>query len=87
LGVVIFGIGHGFLIPNVQTALVGLAPLAERAAFMSLNSMVLRIGQTIGPLIVALFYFNENLAPVFYLTTIFPILMIIITKTMVGKME
>jgi MFS family permease len=87
LGVVIFGIGHGFLIPNVQTALVGLAPLAERAAFMSLNSMVLRIGQTIGPLIVALFYFNENLAPVFYLTAIFPILMIIITKTMVGKME
>ncbi len=87
LAVVLFGMGHGLFIPNIQTALVGLAPLTERAAFMSLNGMVLRIGQTIGPIIVALFYINESLTTVFLLAAILPIVMIVIIKTMVGKLE
>jgi MFS family permease len=53
---VLFGLGHGMLIPGIQTLLVGFAPLNERAGFMSINSMVLRIGQTTGPLIIGLFY-------------------------------
>ncbi len=55
-GIMVFGFGHGILIPTIQTMLVGLSSIQERAAFMSLNSMVLRIGQTIGPLLVGLFY-------------------------------
>lgn len=47
--VVIFGMGHGLNIPTIQTMLVSHAPMKERAVFMSINSMVLRIGQTIGP--------------------------------------
>jgi predicted MFS family arabinose efflux permease len=42
--------------PNIQNLLVGLAPLNERAAFMSLNSMVLRTGQTLGPLFMGFIY-------------------------------
>lgn len=53
---VCFGLGHGMLIPGVQTLLVGFAPISERAGFMSINSMVLRIGQTTGPLIIGLFF-------------------------------
>lgn len=87
IGIIAFGMGHGLLIPNLQTALVGLAPLTERAAFMSLNGMVLRIGQTIGPIIIALFYINQNLAWVFALTALLPVLMIIIIKTMVGSLD
>ncbi|MBI9069184.1 MAG: MFS transporter [Salinivirgaceae bacterium] len=87
LAVIIFGMGHGFLIPNIQTALVGLAPLTERAAFMSLNGMVLRVGQTIGPILVAFFYIQQNLAWVFFISAVIPLLMIIIIKTMVGKLE
>ncbi len=44
------------LIPNIQTLLVGFAPLNERAGFMSFNSLVLRFGQTIGPLFIGIFY-------------------------------
>jgi MFS family permease len=87
LGVIAFGMGHGFLIPNIQTALVGLAPMQERAAFMSINSMVLRLGQSLGPVFVGLFYINQQLAPVFFISALIPMLMLLIIKTMIGKME
>jgi MFS family permease len=56
LPLLLFGLGHGMLIPGLQNMLVGMAPLSERAGFMSINSMVLRIGQTLGPLLIGLFY-------------------------------
>jgi MFS family permease len=52
----IFGLGHGVIIPSILTLMSGFAPLAHRAAFMSMNSMVLRGGQTIGPPLIGLFY-------------------------------
>jgi Arabinose efflux permease len=50
--VVFFGFGHGLMVPSVQNLLVSFATIKERAAFMSINSMVLRVGQTTGPLMV-----------------------------------
>lgn len=75
-GVLFFGLAHGSFIPNMQTVLVGLAPVSERAAFMSVNGMVLRIGQSIGPLFAAYFYFNNSFLPV-YLSGIILILVIV----------
>jgi len=66
LGLVVFGLGHGILIPAVQNMLVGLASIQERAAFMSINSMVLRIGQTIGPILIAVFYHFGGITFSFY---------------------
>jgi MFS family permease len=87
IAISLFGLAHGFFIPNIQTAFVGMAPLSERAAFMSVNSMVLRIGQTLGPIVAALFYINQNIQPVFLLSSIIALLMIVIIKTMVGKID
>ena len=56
LSVMVFGLGHGLLIPSIQNLLVGFASIKERAAFMSVSSMVLRIGQTVGPLLIGVFY-------------------------------
>jgi MFS family permease len=53
---VIFGMGHGMNIPCIQTILSGIAPMEYRAAFMSINGMVLRLGQTLGPPVMTLFY-------------------------------
>ncbi len=61
VAVVIFGMAHGLIIPNIQTMLVGYASINERAAFMSINSMVLRIGQTLGPIVIGLFYTSGGL--------------------------
>ncbi len=48
----ILGFAQGMNTPSVQTLLARLAPTEHRAAFMSLNGMTLRLGQTIGPLLV-----------------------------------
>jgi len=49
--VFIYGFANGILIPNIQTQISILAPDEYRGAFMSINSSVLRLGQTIGPLV------------------------------------
>ena len=64
--IIIFGLGHGMFIPNIQNLMVGYASINERAGFMSINSMVLRIGQTIGPVFVALFYNFGGIRSAFY---------------------
>ncbi|MEJ2109492.1 MAG: MFS transporter [Acidobacteriota bacterium] len=52
LPVLLYGVAQGMMIPTMQTLLVGFAPLEQRAAFMSINSMVLRFGQTAGPMVI-----------------------------------
>jgi ACDE family multidrug resistance protein len=51
--ILIFGLGHGLVVPNIQTFMTELAPGDFRAATMSLYNMSLRLGQTIGPLLLA----------------------------------
>jgi MFS transporter, ACDE family, multidrug resistance protein len=63
--VMLFGLGHGLFIPTVQTLLAGMAPLNERAFFMSLNTSILRIGQTIGPLVLGVSFAFGGLKAVF----------------------
>jgi ACDE family multidrug resistance protein len=64
--ILIFGIGHGINIPNILTLLAGYAPMNQRGAVMSLNGMVLRIGQTLGPLLMGLAFGLWQLDGVFY---------------------
>jgi MFS family permease len=51
---ILFGAAQGMNLPCIQTRLSGLAPINHRAAFMSINGMVLRLGQTLGPLTMGL---------------------------------
>jgi ACDE family multidrug resistance protein len=62
----VLGTGHGANIPSLQTAVAGLAPLEYRAAFMSVNSTMLRLGQTIGPPLIAIIYVHGGLNATFY---------------------
>lgn len=57
----IFGLGHGLVVPNVQTFMTKLAPGQFRAATMSLYNIALRLGQTLGPLVLgAVYVFGVN---------------------------
>jgi predicted MFS family arabinose efflux permease len=47
--VILFGVAQGLSIPNLQTLLASLAPIEHRGAFLSVNGLVLRLGQTLGP--------------------------------------
>ena len=79
LAAVMSGMAHGVSLPNIQNLLVGMAPLQERAAFMSLNSMVLRIGQTLGPIFMGLVYTLFNIGATFYAASVIAVIMVVIT--------
>lgn len=49
---VVFGVAQGINIPSLMALLADLAPKEQRGALMSINGMVLRLGQTLGPLIM-----------------------------------
>jgi len=75
VSVIVFGLGHGLLVPSIQNLLVGFASIKERAAFMSVNSMVLRVGQTIGPLLIGVFYAIGSLQASFLAGAVVAIMM------------
>ncbi len=77
-----FGAAQGINIPNIQTMLVGLAPFQYRAAFMSLNGMVLRIGQTLGPIIAGYFYILGGLNFAFFGGAVLALIMIVLVFLM-----
>ncbi len=52
----LFGFAQGINIPTFLNLLTGYAPMEHRAAFMSLNGMLLRLGQTLGPIFIGIFY-------------------------------
>lgn len=83
LPLVLFGLGHGMLIPGIQTLLVGFAPLSERAGFMSINGMVLRIGQTFGPLFIGLFYAFGGIATAFIGGALVAVAMFVVSLIMI----
>lgn len=80
---IIFGVAHGINIPTIYTLLAGLAPLEHRAAFMSINGMVLRLGQTLGPLIMATVFGLWGIGGTFYAGAGFAIAMFILIVIMI----
>jgi predicted MFS family arabinose efflux permease len=64
--IVIFGAANGLNIPSFLTMLTGFAPLEHRAAFMSLNGMLLRLGQTLGPILAGIVVAVVGIAGSFY---------------------
>jgi ACDE family multidrug resistance protein len=81
--ILVFGVAHGVNIPNIQTLLAGLAPTEYRAAFMSVNGMVLRLGQTLGPLLMGAVFGLWGASGVFYAGAGFSILMFVLVMVMI----
>ncbi|MCF7902749.1 MAG: MFS transporter [Candidatus Marinimicrobia bacterium] len=75
---VIFGVAQGLNMPSILTLLTGLAPMDQRAAILSLNGTVLRLGQTLGPFIMGLVYALWQLNGVFVVGTILAILLFVL---------
>ena len=81
---IIFGIAMGINMPSIQTLVAGLAPMEYRAAFMSINATMLRLGQTVGPPLVGLFYVYGGSDAAFY-TVAGMALMVPVTAILVSK--
>jgi predicted MFS family arabinose efflux permease len=65
VAVAFFGVGQAFNYPVVLTLLAGVASEQHRGIFMSLNGMVIRIGQALGPVIMAGVYAVGGMNAVF----------------------
>lgn len=85
---IIFGIGHGANIPSIQTGVANLAPMEYRAAFMSINTTMLRVGQSIGPPLMAVFYTYRGLDSIFLaaaaMAALLPVVAVIFGKIRTG---
>lgn len=75
----IYGFGIGINSPSSQSILIGLAPEDTRAGFMSVNSMTLRIGQSLGPLIMGTIIGVWGIEGVFFGGAILSLAMIAVT--------
>jgi MFS family permease len=80
LPVFIYGFANGINVPGTQTLLAERIPMEYRGAFMSVNSMILRAGQTVGPMLSAavLIYGNDA---VFLAGAAFSIMVFVLLKT------
>ena len=64
--IAITGFAHGLNIPSIQTLLASTASLESRGIVMSLNGMSLRLGQTLGPLIIGLAFTLGGIKSAFF---------------------
>jgi ACDE family multidrug resistance protein len=60
------GLAMGILLPSLMTYIAGVPPLEYRAAVMSINSTMLRLGQTLGPLLFGLAYIYASFEGIFF---------------------
>ena len=84
LPILIFGSAQALNMPSLQTSLTNLAPDNQRGAFMSINGMVLRIGQTLGPLIVGIGFSVGDINGVYYLSAFVALLGLVVLFTMIS---
>lgn len=64
--IVIFGTANGMNIPSFLVILTDFAPIEHRGAFMSINGMVLRMGQTLGPVLAGIVVTTVGIEAAFY---------------------
>ncbi|ARN73441.1 MFS transporter [Oceanicoccus sagamiensis] len=67
------GLGHGLAVPSIMALHTRLAPEGMTASYLTLNSFVFRVGQTLGPMLMALVYSYYDLKAVFILAAVIAI--------------
>ena len=83
--IVIYGVAQGINIPSIITLLSGMAPMEYRAAFMSANGMVLRIGQTLGPMLMGFMVILGGISYAFFTGTALAVIMFVVLIIILRK--
>jgi predicted MFS family arabinose efflux permease len=78
LPALLLGFAFATTIPVVQVVLTGHAPTSQRGAVMSLNGTVLRLGQTLGPPIMAGVYRIGGVGSVFDVGAVFALFLAVV---------
>ena len=85
--ILLFGGAQGLNIPSLQTSLANLTPDNQRGAFMSLNGMVIRLGQTLGPLIIGAGFSLKGVTGAYFLAAFIALLGLVVSFTMINESE
>jgi MFS family permease len=64
--VICFGLAQGLNIPTVMTMLTTIAPMEQRGAFMAANGLLLRLAQTVAPMLMGGLYALGGMNAVFW---------------------
>ncbi len=81
--IVLLGIAQGLSIPNLQALLAGLAPMEHRGAFMAINGVALRVGQTLGPLLMGAVFSIWGMDSTFYAAAVVAAAMLVLVTTII----
>ncbi|MDT8395321.1 MAG: MFS transporter [bacterium] len=74
----IFGLGHGMNIPCIMSLMAGYAPMEHRGVLMSVNGTVLRLGQTLGPLVMGLAFTLWGITGPFFAGAVLAVLVFVV---------
>ena len=77
--VLLFGLGQGLNLPVIMTLLSSEAPLEQRAAVMAANGTLLRLSQTLSPMLMGLSYAAFGLDSVYLFGALAALAMFILT--------
>jgi len=77
----IFGIAQGMNMPSLMALLAGECAMEQRGALMSVNGMVLRLGQTLGPLVMGSIYAGAGFSGVYLAGAGFAVIMFMVVLT------
>lgn len=80
-----FGVAQGINIPSILNLLTGYAKKEYRAAFLSINWMVMRFGQALGPYLLGIVYLYYQIEGTFLFAAGAGVLFILVNLTMVWR--
>lgn len=85
LPIICFGVAQGINIPSVLTLLTGSAPDSYRAAFLSVNWIVMRVGQSLGPYLLGIVYSLYTIEATFWVTAAVGAIFCLVSFTMLRR--
>lgn len=80
---IVFGVAQSLNLPNSFSLLTAAAPKENRGAFLSLNSTILRLGQTVGPLFMSVTAAGLGLGGAYYVTAALAVAMALLALVLI----
>lgn len=83
----VFGVAQALCLPTVFSLLNRSVASGNRGGLLSFNGMVIRVGQTIGPLLMGTMVVSVSIGNAFYLMALLPVVMAVVAFVTIANPE
>lgn len=83
----LFGVANGINIPSIINIISQAASLENRAVLLSVHAMLLRLGQTLGPVLVGLSFAHLGLSNSFFLSAALAAAMFVVLAASIRRLD